>query len=254
VRIHLPWSVPLLPGDRFVLRESGRRETVGGGQVLDVAPVRPASKARPDRSVDRVIRERGWVEVDVLERLTGERREATVGRWVVDPLALEATREQLTARVDDAGPLGLDVVALDARTRAVLPLIDGVVVDAGRARRGEAPDPLADHPYLAALDAQPFAPPAPDEVDRAELRELVRRGLVVSQDGVWFSAAAVERAARRVAELLAVRPDGVTMAAIRDALGNTRKHALPLVAALDAKGVTRRRGDLRIGGPRLPAP
>ena len=50
-----------LPGDRYVLRESGRSETVGGGEVLDVAPVLPASKARPDRSVDRVIAERGWI-------------------------------------------------------------------------------------------------------------------------------------------------------------------------------------------------
>ena len=39
--------VPLLPGDRYVLRECGRSETVGGGEVLDVAPVLPASKVRP---------------------------------------------------------------------------------------------------------------------------------------------------------------------------------------------------------------
>ncbi|MBO0730563.1 MAG: selenocysteine-specific translation elongation factor, partial [Acidimicrobiaceae bacterium] len=31
--------LPLLPGDRYVLRESGRSETVGGGEILDVAPV-----------------------------------------------------------------------------------------------------------------------------------------------------------------------------------------------------------------------
>src|SRR5947199_230836 len=46
VRLHLPVALPLLPGDRFVLRESGRDETVGGGVVLDVAPVLPARKAR----------------------------------------------------------------------------------------------------------------------------------------------------------------------------------------------------------------
>ena len=63
VRLHLPVDLPLLPGDRYVLRESGRDETVGGGEVLDVAPVRPASKAAPDRTVERVIRERGWIDV-----------------------------------------------------------------------------------------------------------------------------------------------------------------------------------------------
>ncbi|MDQ3107116.1 MAG: selenocysteine-specific translation elongation factor, partial [Actinomycetota bacterium] len=33
VRLHLPAPLPLVPGDRFVLRESGRGETVGGGEV-----------------------------------------------------------------------------------------------------------------------------------------------------------------------------------------------------------------------------
>ncbi len=82
VRLRLPVAVPLLPGDRYVLRESGRDETVGGGEVLDVAPVLAARRARPTRSVDRVVAERGWVLADELERLTGERRQAhgrTVG-------------------------------------------------------------------------------------------------------------------------------------------------------------------------------
>ena len=59
-------------------------------------------------------------------------------------------------------------------------------------------------------------------------------------------------AARRLAELLVEHPDGVTVAQVRDSLGTTRKHALPLLAHFDATGVTRRRGDFRIGGPRLP--
>ena len=81
VRIHLGTAVPLLPGDRFVLRETGRDETVGGGEVLDVAPVLPASRARPDRRVERVVAERGWVDADELERLTGEPRRRSVGGW-----------------------------------------------------------------------------------------------------------------------------------------------------------------------------
>ncbi len=41
---------PLLPGDRYVLREAGRSETVGGGEVLDVDPVLPGvGPARPVR-------------------------------------------------------------------------------------------------------------------------------------------------------------------------------------------------------------
>ncbi|MCC6433741.1 MAG: SelB C-terminal domain-containing protein, partial [Acidimicrobiales bacterium] len=102
--------------------------------------------------------------------------------------------------------------------------------------------------------AEPFAPPAPDGVDRVELRELVRRGLVVAQDGVYFSESAVQAAAKVVAGLLVRKPDGVSVAEVRDAWGCSRKHALPLLALLDGRGVTRRRGDVRIGGPRLPAP
>ncbi|MGQ0519956.1 MAG: selenocysteine-specific translation elongation factor [Actinomycetota bacterium] len=255
VRLHLPVELPLLPGDRLVLRESGRGETVGGGEILDVAPVLPAFRARPSRSVDRVVAERGWVEAELLERLTGERRPANLGRWVVDPAALASAEERVRAAVDDAGPLGLDVAALGERDRAVLDTLDGVVVDAGRATvAGQGADPLVDHPYVAALEANPFSPPQPEGVDRNELRELARRGLVVERDGVWFAPSALEEAARRVATLLADAPEGVTVAQVRDALGTTRKYMLPVLAHLDATGVTRRRGDLRIAGPRLPAP
>ena len=49
-----------------------------------------------------------------------------------------------------------------------------------------------------------------------------------------------------------VRPNKVDD--VRDALGTSRKHVLPLLSHLDATGVTRRRGDLRVGGARLPDP
>ncbi len=261
VRLHLPVALPLLPGDRYVLRESGRAETVGGGEVLDVDPVLPAYRARPDRSVDRVIAERGWVEADLLERITGERRPATVGgRWVVDPAVRAATEERLAAAVEGAGPLGFDVAGLNDRERALLGNLEGVVVDAGRAKRSSASGAgaetgaLAGHPYLAALEAAPFSPPPPEGVDRAELRELGRRGLAVEREGVWFSPAALEEAGRVVARLLVDSPEGLTVAQVRDALGTSRKYILPVLAHLDATGVTRRRGDLRIGGPRLPNP
>jgi selenocysteine-specific elongation factor len=258
VRLHLDEPVPLLPGDRFILRESGRQETVGGGAVLDVAPVRPASKIGPERwesgPVERVVADRRWVRVDELEALTGEQRPPTLGSWVVAPGEVEAMVEALAARVEAAGPLGLDVVSLDDREREVLTLVPAVEVIAGRARPVTAGDPLADHPFLRALEAGGAAPPTPEGIDRAELRELVRRGVVVERDGVYFAPSAIDAAGRMAAALLARSPEGFTVAELRDELGITRKHALPLVNELDARGVTRRRGDLRIGGPRLPAP
>jgi selenocysteine-specific elongation factor len=257
-RLHLPVSLPLLPGDRFVLRETGRQETVGGGEVLDVAPVRPAAKARPDRSVDRVVGERGFVDAGLLERLTGERRLPTLGRWVVSPGALAAVEEEVRRDVSQAGPLGLDLATWDERHRAVAERLDDVVLDGGRARlAGAGPDlggALAAHPYLAALEASPYQPPPPEGVDRAELREMVRRGLVVERDGCYFAPSAVSRATDVVAKLLADRPDGVTASEVREALRTTRKYLLPLLAYLDATGVTRRRGDYRVAGPRMAQP
>jgi len=257
VRLHLPCRLPLCPGDRFVLRESGRAETVGGGEILDVDPRLPAAVARPDRSVDRVVAERGWVRPDDLWRLTGERRAPDLAGWVVDPGTLEAAQAAIRERLAEASDLGLDLAGLSERERAVATHLDGVVIEAGRVHPARRVDTLVEHPFLAALQQQPFSPPEPSAsgvpvVAPAELREMLRRGLVVSVDGVIFPAAAVDGAARVVAGLLETRPDGFTVAEFRDAVGTTRKYALPLLAALDASGMTRRRGDLRIAGRRLP--
>jgi selenocysteine-specific elongation factor len=253
VRVYLPVALPLLPGDRFILRESGRGETLGGGEILDIDPLVAASRAVPDRSVDRVIAERGRVDVDHLLRLTGERRDPDVGTWAVAPETLDETRAALDRAIVAAGPLGLDLAGLDDFERSVLETMDGYHVEGGHARVADAVDPLADHPYVAELEASPFDPPQPTDIDRAELRELVRRGDVVEADGVYFAASAVDAAARVVAGLLAVEPDGVTVSTIRDAWGTSRKYAIPLVTHLDENGITRRRDDLRIAGPRLPA-
>jgi selenocysteine-specific elongation factor len=169
VRVHLPVGLPLVMGDRFVLRESGRDETIGGGEIFDVAPVRPASKARPDSSVARIVAEHGWIEAERLQKLTGRWVEPSIGPWVVDAVALEGARRDVTEKLAAAGPLGLDVATLTERERAVLAALAGVTITDGRARHEEAADPLASHPFVAALEASPFAPPsaAACNVDRA---------------------------------------------------------------------------------------
>jgi selenocysteine-specific elongation factor len=256
VRLWLPVALPLVPGDRYVLREAGRQQTVGGGEILDVSPRRPASRARPSLSLQRLVDEREWVEVDELRRLSGQEVQPNLGRWVVSPDALAASRTNLLGRITQAGPLGLELSALDERQRTVVAGLDGIVVENGRARlAGLEPDTegggLEGHPFLSRLRAQPFAPPDPTGVDRAELRAMERRGLVIERDGVWFAASAIDQAALVVAHLLDRHAEGVSVSAIREALGTSRKYVMPLLAHLDANGVTRRRGDLRIAGPRL---
>jgi selenocysteine-specific elongation factor len=133
-------------------------------------------------------------------------------------------------------------------------LLDTMVsvnIDGGHVRSATVNDPLGDHPYVEAATKSLFAPPDPDGFDRGELRELVRRGLLIDLDGKFFAAAAVDAAKTIVGSLLAENPDGFTVSQFRQAVGNSRKHALPLLGKLDSTGVTRRRDDLRIAGPRL---
>ena len=253
VRLYASTGLPLLPGDRFILRESGRSETIGGGEVLDVDPQLTASEAEPDLSVERVIKERGWVEATELERLTGKKIPSDVGKWVVEPSVLRETLERIREEVALSGPLGLDLSQLDERDRAAAELLEDLKSSGGRLLAADSLDSLSGHPFVEKLNELLFTPPDPEGVDRAELRELVRRGDVIEQDGIFFSPAALKEAGRLAAELLKKNPEGFTVSTFRESAGNTRKHALPLLGYLDSTGVTRRRGDVRIAGPRLPS-
>jgi selenocysteine-specific elongation factor len=254
-RVWLAHAAPLLPGDRFVLRDTGRSMTVAGGEVLDVHPVLPVSKARPDRSVERVIVERGWTDAGELEAITGERVEPNVARWVASPAAVAEARTRLERAVDAAGALGVETASLDERVRAMLPSVDSLVVDHGHIRRAGTEVPAAGtHPWLQALEASPFDPPPPVDVPPAEVRDLVRRGLVVQEDTFYFALAAIEEARRRAAASLATQPEGITMSALRELLGTSRKFAVPVATVLDRRGITVRRGDVRIAGRRIDQP
>ncbi|MCU1387999.1 MAG: selB [Ilumatobacteraceae bacterium] len=252
VRLHLETDLALVPGDRYILRESGRGETIGGGEVLDIHPVLPASKARPDRDVQRLVRERGWVRADELERLTGFSHEPTIGDWVVLPEAIARLTDSVRARVQQAGAAGIDIAAFDDRERTVLATLDDMTIDNGTVRAVAEIDPLAEHPFVAAVFTGWFTPPDSTGVDRNELRQLVKRGWLVERDGVCFHPAAIDAAALVAADLSAAHPDGFTVAQFRDATGSSRKHSLPLMAELDGRGVTRRRDDVRVAGPRMP--
>jgi selenocysteine-specific elongation factor len=144
VRLHLSRRVPVLPGDRFVLRDSGRSATIGGGEILDVAPRLRASKARPDRSVDRVIAEHGWITAEMLERLTGALRTPTVGVWVVDPQRWNEDRQSLIDAVTSAPAPGLVLAGLDDRGRSLLEdlVADATVEVVGEVVRLPIPSPI----------------------------------------------------------------------------------------------------------------
>ncbi|MBV9659783.1 MAG: SelB C-terminal domain-containing protein, partial [Acidimicrobiales bacterium] len=248
-----PGGLPLLPGDRYVLREWGRSALVGGGEVLDVAPVLPRRKAAPTRSVERVIDERGWLRADELERLTGEKRAPTVGPWVMAEAVTEKIRTELTGLAHEAGPVGADLARLSPVQRDVLDAgVVGVIVRNGRLLdAGVDPDGLGsdERRVLAQLESGGFQPPDLPLSDRAVLRSLERRGLAFESDGIWFSAATVGRAVELLRPMLS--GPGVSVSEARQVLDTTRKYALPLLKYLDTHGITRRHDDRRTAGPRL---
>ncbi len=215
VRLRLPAPLPLLPGDRFVLRESGRDETVGGGEVLDVAPVlagvegparpfgRPGDRRaglgrrRPARRAHR--RAPGARSGSV-----GRRRPARSTPW------WRRWPSGSMARAPSGWTWPRSTSGRGWRWRwcRAWPSTPG-----GPGRRRPRIR-WRRTPALAALEAGGCAPPAV-ALDPTERRELVRRGLVVELDGLLFAPSAVDQAARAAARLLAAPPaageDGFTV-------------------------------------------
>ena len=250
IRVKIKSKLPLRAEDSFVLRDAGRKELVGGGKILDLDPVLPASKAHPDLSVERVLLERGgWMTAAQLKLLTGKVLEPAAGDWVALPEVLEKTKADLMARLKD----GVELADLADQEAALLEELKDVVIARGKARLGENPASVG-HPYLDALNAALFSPPAPEGlIDRSDLKDLVQSGLVVRSEGIYFSAGAISQAKKILAAMIESSPQGVTVAEIRNQLGSSRKFTLGLLAYLDETGATRRRGDYRLAGPRLKA-
>ena len=286
VRLRLSSALVLAPGDRFVLRESGRRETVGGGVVLDSAPPTRAGVDAPARLAARaqalasggsgalvalLVAERGAVATASVMQQLGASTPSTP--WLFsESLRLELERvvvESLTAH-HQAYPLqpgadldtirrsmirtahGIGVRADASFADAAIDGLEtaGVLVREGAALRLPthiaAPIRSADTlRLLAAVDSP--TPPTVKELQASGFgRDLIdvatREGLItrISPDLV-VSATLIARA-KSVVE---AAPQGITVSSFREALGTSRKYAVPLIEWLDRQGITRREGDLR---------
>lgn len=249
VRIALQTSISILPGDRYILRESGRQETIGGGEILDIAPILRASKAKPDRSVERVISERQWVTAKELELLTGEVCQPLVGDWLTTAKLLDTACKELALKLAKTSD-GLEISRLKPHEQAVLATLPDVVIEMGLARIKGASS-ITEHPYVGLFAKAGVTPPDTKTLDRNIIRQIVQRGLFVDIDGVVFHVSALETARLNVQKILQQHPNGFTVSQFRENLGITRKHAVPLLEALDRRAITKRNGDLRVGGARL---
>jgi len=269
--------VPLRVGDRFVLRETGRRAVVAGGRILTPTTDRldRASMERLRAAVDLPYDERADVLVEVHGRLGaeevvgasggGEARRAVAAagmffsRASVEALAARAREQVAGFHADNPLRAGMPKAELASRLDVPLSLVDELVavaglVDEGATVRREDFEVRLTPAQEAAWEAaraelsSGLAVPRASRLglDEELLHALVRSGrLVVVDDDLVYLPEQIEEIVRRLAEL----PEQFTVSRFREQLGLSRRQAVPLLEWLDAAGHTRRSGDLRTRRP-----
>ena len=100
--------------------------------------------------------------------------------------------------------------------------------------------------YLSLLCGAPYAPPLDQRPEEAVVAYLVDQGRAVDAgDGVVFAREAFDAAVRMVVDHLQSHGT-VTLAAVRDLLGTSRRYAQALLDHMDSRRITVRRGDERV--------
>ncbi|NNF62935.1 MAG: selenocysteine-specific translation elongation factor [Acidimicrobiia bacterium] len=273
--VRLDRTVPCASGDRFILREVGRRSVVGGGVVLDPAPqTRQAFReqaavalreARRNNTVaDALLELRGAASDTDLERDSGGGTAsggvAADGHRMSLSMASQTGQKLLTVveRFHSANPLRAGMPKAEVLALSNLParLAELVIEDVGLVDDG------------ATVRLESFAggwSSANEEALEAARDALLADGLGVRRagqlelDGELMHAALREGRLVKVADDLVYLPeqideiqrrtrlltDGFTVGDFRDALGVSRRQAVPLLEWLDRTHVTRRVGDGR---------
>ncbi len=267
-------ALPMAVGDRFILRDTGRKLVVAGGRVLDPAPgttklalgestiIDP--ELPPDEIASVLLAIRG---TDLRQRLAahsdgGRVSDAVeVGDRVVAPRLIEELVVTAVSLVDaehSRHPLrpGLPLATLAERLGVDLAMAEKVVDHADTLERRGPDVALAGH--TSGLD------PAQQE-DWARVVETLHRSLAVPSESDLGLDAEVVHLKLRAGELVRVGPsllflpdqieelkrlirglpDEFTVAEFRDAAGLSRKYAVPILEWADREGLTVRRGDLR---------
>ena len=272
----------------FVVRDSGRRATVGAGRVVDPLP-RTRSAPAPARLRDLDAASRaatpgvllGWegiLRADALTMATGvagpPAEAIPVGDWLLSPAAAARAADGLAdalAAYHAEHPLrpGMDGSQVRAGLAALhRAFADTALADAFVAReiaRGTIArdgtavrlpthrvrtrgSELADR-LVAAVTADELAPPTVKELLASGFEpELVQavcadgRLVRVGPDLVMTPSvvARAEAVARESGS------GGITVSGFRQSMGTSRKYAVPLLELLDARGITRRLGDVRV--------
>lgn len=267
--------VPLTMGDRFILRDTGRRSVVAGGTVLDpatgdrptaadAAVLASAVDENPDRRADALVAVHESIGSLAVEQSSGGGRPTSAlaagdlylvperftryGRDLEAVVANHHDRYPLRPglpKSEAASRLGVDpdLVALLIEANADL-VDDGPVIrQAGFTPRLGAEDEAAWDSARTLLAAGLAVPRASDLGLRPEVRHaLIRTGDLVRIDE---DLVLLPDQVAAIISGLAMLPDTFTVAEFRDRYGLSRRHAVPLLEWLDAEGWTRRSGDVR---------
>jgi selenocysteine-specific elongation factor len=265
-------------GDRFILRDTGRRAVVGGGRVLDPDPPRRGQALRaagaalleapldsPDRIAGALLQVRRSASGSSLAAHSGGGRPvAAVAAG--DALLHPEEAARLTELITDAvanfhreSPLrpGVPVAQVGSRLGVPAPVVEALIgadtsleLTAGlvRSRQHQAAvAPEEDPCWLEArsrLEAEGLTAPRISDLglDRELLHALARAGQVVRiSDDIAYLPSLVE-------QLLTVMeglPEGFSVSDFREAAGISRKYAVPFLEWTDAAELTVRRGDAR---------
>ncbi|HET9871821.1 MAG TPA: selenocysteine-specific translation elongation factor [Propionibacteriaceae bacterium] len=278
VRLLLHRPLPVQPADRIVLRDPGRHVVAAGAVVLDVDPpvlrrrgaaaARAATLSAVADNADRAaalaaqVRRRGAARRSDLEAVGISTADTAavqvVGAWLVDPGVWQDWQRALADAVDErARAMPLDprlsveaarrLVAVPDRTLLVAAAeAAGLLYADGRVSRAEMQIPAlgAAENGLVCLEQHlaqaPFAAPEKPDLDHwgLGLRELAaaeRTGRVVRLAPDLVLLPTGPALAMRV---LAVLPQPFTTSQARQALGTTRRVAIPLLEHLDRRGWT----------------
>jgi selenocysteine-specific elongation factor len=266
----------------FVIDELARQER----SLRDPAALLEATLARSDEDLSapadlaHAIKQPLDVTQALLERLFKERRARAIGvkqHWIhADRLeaSLTKTRAAIAAwfegnplrrvmevlelrRITGLDPEFLDaLVDDDAKRGRLVRESGGLIRPAGREVAVDETTLARRAALLAALDASPYSPPAPDELsvalklNAADLKRVLQlcidEGSVVRiNPEIHLTSGQFARARDLVVENC-TKHGHLEIPELRDALGTTRKFLIPLLEHFDAKGVTSRLGANRV--------
>ena len=245
IRVRFAQPLPLVPGDRYLLRDTSTNSTIGGGTILDVHPLLRVSRAQPQGTIESIMDGRGFVPVEEARRLTGQPLEAVVGHWFATPNVVATALDNLSQQLDTYSELRIG--ELLPHERDLVALLPHAVRDGDVIRRPTA-TPLSSHPLAVEIRSWGLTGPSSSTVDRNIIRQLIQQGIVFEHDAIAFHSETLIALRPQLESLWALSSHGFTVSQLREHLGITRKHAVPLAECLDKMGLTRRTGDYRLPG------